>query len=371
MVELAQQIFFWAVPFLLVLAPLVFFHELGHFSVARFFGVGVEVFSVGFGPEVWGWHDRHGTRWKISAIPLGGYVQLKGEDEDQEAEKAGETHKKSASKVRGVGLCTRHPAAKIAISFAGPLANFVLAAVLFFGVFSTQGIPIYSSRIAKVTEGGVAERAGFQAGDTIKRVGQKAVKSFADVLHLIGVSEDTTLAFEVERDLEPHLILVARDQFATTGNLGWAAEPPAFTRLGLWASAVHAVRHVRVLCGRILQTLTQVATLKEAGGVLMIAKASKDFVEAGWHHLFAFAALLSINLGLINLLPIPALDGGQIALYGLEWVWGRALSKKVLEWFARIGLACILALFLLTTWNDVNRLGAIAWVISFFKGLFA
>jgi regulator of sigma E protease len=374
MVELVQQIFFWAFPFLLVLAPLVFFHELGHFSVARFFGVGVEVFSIGFGPEIWGWNDRRGTRWKISAIPLGGYVQLKGEGENKEVEKPvadGGAKEPAAAGVNGFGLCTRHPVAKMAISLAGPLANFLLAVVLLFAVFRTQGMPTPSSRIAKVIEGGQAERAGFQEGDTIKRVGQQSVESLRDVLRVISLSTDETFAFEIERMGQLHLLLVGRDQLKIAKGLGLEVEPPSLRSVNLWESVAYAVQYVRRWCHDILVTLTQLATLKQAGGILMIAKESKKVVERGWHQLFAFAALLSVNLGLVNLLPIPALDGGQVVLYGLEWVWGRALSKRILEWFARIGLVCIVTLLLLTTWNDVNRLGLIAWVTSFCKGLFA
>lgn len=345
------------VPFLIVLGGLVFFHELGHFLVARFFGVGVQAFSIGFGPELLGWNDKHKTRWKISAIPLGGYVKLDGEEG-------------AKGKPSDRDLSSKHPFQKILIAFAGPFANYLLAVIIFFGLLTFQGVQTMSTSISAVRPGSVAEKMGLRLGDRILGVNDQKTISALEVVQgiqdFVTGSEGSSLKISFERDGLP-LSLTADIQGKDVEVLG-----VEFKDSGAWTSVSPlkamglAIEKVMFLTKQILKTLTRADAFKEVGGVLMIAKVSGDVAAQSWLALLGMAGVLSISLGLVNLFPIPALDGGHIMLYTFEWIKGGPVSPRFSEWFFRIGMIVVIGLFLLTTVNDLSRLG----IVKMVKGLF-
>jgi regulator of sigma E protease len=365
----------WILPFVVVFTVLVFVHEMGHYWVARANGVRVEVFSIGFGPEVWGRTDRTGTRWKVSAVPLGGYVKMFGEhDFGGDAEQPAMTPAEQA-----VSFHHKRLGQRAAIVAAGPLANLLFAIVLLTGLFAGVGIPMPLAAVGKVQEGSPAANAGFLPGDRIVGIGDEPVKWFDDLRRIVLDNPGVPLRFRVVRDggeLELTAIPRAAEQGADTGRqkvglLGVSPDPAqvGYERLdplnAVWTAAERTV----ALTGQILDTLWQIIngtrTAEELGGPLRIAQLSGQMAQDGWISMVFFMAALSINLGLINLFPIPMLDGGHLSFYILEAVRGRPLDQKVQEYGFRFGMVLVLLLMIFATWNDLVQLE----VVQFFKRL--
>jgi regulator of sigma E protease len=366
----------WILPFVVVLSVLVFVHELGHYLAARAFGVRVEVFSIGFGSELFGWTDRAGTRWKFSLIPLGGYVKMFGEmdfaeEQDRPALSADE---------RKVSFHHKRLAQKAWIVAAGPLANFVLALVLLFSVFAFVGAPSPLAFVGGIQPGSAAERAGFAIGDEIVSINGSPVAWFEDVRQIVMAQPDVPLRFEVRRGEEvlqlsatPVAVTEAADGAAPRriGLLGIKPDTAQvkYQRLALGDSVVAAVERSVALAGRIAVTVGEIVTggkgAEELGGPLRIAQISGEMAQDGLVNLVFFMAALSINLGLINLLPIPMLDGGHLAFYAIEAIRGRPLNRRTLEYFFRFGLVFVLVLMVLATWNDLVHME----IFEFFKKL--
>ena len=367
----------WILPFLILLTILVFVHEMGHYLVARRCGVRVEVFSVGFGPEIFGWNDRHGTRWRFSAIPIGGYVKMFGENLSG-SDKDGEATRLSADEF-AVSFAAKTLAQRAAIVFAGPFANFLLAIVLLSGMFMAFGQPFTPADISSVEPGSAAERAGLQPGDVIAVINGTEIERFEDVVRIVQLAPGRSLAITVLRDgREIELKAVAgiheqEDRFGNTQTIGRLGvrrgggdrklirHDPA---TALWRATVETVS----LSGRILdfvwQMITGTRTTKELGGPIRIAQMSADMWQLGIESMIMFAVALSINLGLLNLFPIPMLDGGHLLFYGFEAIRGKPLGERAQEMGFRIGIVMVLGLMVFATWNDLEHFQVVEFFVN-------
>ncbi len=364
----------YIIPFLFVLTIVVFFHELGHFLVARWAGVKVLTFSLGFGPELAGFNDRHGTRWKISAIPLGGYVKFFG-DESKASTPSSETLAGMTEEERAGSFHHKKVGPRAAIVAAGPIANFLLAIVIFTCLFTFFGKPSTTARVDKVETGSAADKAGFQAGDVVTSIDGKAIGSFSEMQRIVGTRAGEQLAFTIKRgdsSLQiqgtPQLREV-KDSFGNVHRLGVlgitrATNPgdvvtervdPA---TALWLG----VKETWFVVERTMAYIGGVFTGREAadqvGGPIRIAQISGQVATIGVAALVHLAAVLSISIGLLNLFPVPLLDGGHLLFYAVEAVRGRPLSDRAQEMGFRIGLGLVLMLMVFATYNDILHLAA-------------
>jgi len=372
--EFLAAIWNYVLPFILVLTVLVFVHELGHYLAARRCGVRVEVFSIGFGPEIFGFTGKSGTRWKFSAIPFGGYVRMFGEHSpDNHSGEA--THSQNDVEVSFYNKSLRQRAW---IVFAGPLANFIFAIVVLAGLFSIVGQPYTPADVGKVVAGSAAEEAGLKPGDIFVKIDSTKIKRFEQVRRIVQLSPDRRLSMVVVRGgKEITLIVVPKavevTQFGSKqiiGRLGVSRSggDMVFIRHDPFTAVWEATVRTAVLSGNILDALGQIISgkrnAKELGGPVRIAQISGDMAKAGIIMIIQFAAILSINLGLINLFPIPLLDGGHLVFYGIEALRGRPVSERAMGLSMNIGLALILCLTVFVTWNDLVQLRFVDYVIG-------
>jgi regulator of sigma E protease len=362
----------YIIPFLFVLTIVVFFHELGHFLVARWCGVRVLMFSIGFGPEIVGFNDRHGTRWKISAVPLGGYVKFLGDDNAASVPDQGTIAAMTESQRQEsfFGQRVRNRAAIVA---AGPIANFILAIVIFAGVFMLYGKQTTSARVDTIQPGSAAEIAGFKTGDVVLSIDGHKIETFADMQRIVGVSAGESLAIEVERGSK-NLVLKAKpelkeikDSFGNTHKLGvlgitrsMAPDDLKLQQVGPIDAVVLGAQETWFVVDRTLSYIGGVLAGREAadqlGGPIRIAQVSGQVATAGIVALIHLAAVLSVSIGLLNLFPIPLLDGGHLMFYAIEGIRGRPLSDRAQEVGFRIGLALVLMLMIFATYNDIIHL---------------
>jgi regulator of sigma E protease len=358
----------YVVPFLFVLTIVVFFHELGHFLVARWCGVRVMVFSVGFGPELLGFNDKHGTRWKLSAIPLGGYVKFYGDENaasvpDQETIKEmSETEKRDSFFHKTVGQ-------RAAVVAAGPIANFILAIVIFATVFTLYGKPATPARVDTVQPDSAAQAAGFQQGDLIVSINGKRIETFTDMQRLVSTSAGEALNIEVDRGgarqtlrATPKMTEI-KDNFGNVhrmGVLGITGARGEPVKVDPLTAVKLGVEETWFVVERTLSYIGGVVTGRESadqlGGPIRIAQVSGQVATAGFVALIHLAAVLSISIGLLNLFPIPLLDGGHLVFYAFEALRGRPLSERAQEYGFRFGLAFVLLLMLFATYNDLLHL---------------
>jgi regulator of sigma E protease len=370
----------YGLPFLCVLTVLVFIHELGHYLVARWNRVRVEVFSIGFGPEIFGWTDRAGTRWKVSLLPFGGYVRMFGEAVSEEAE---DGEKKPLPEAdRAVSFSHKRLGQRAAIVVAGPVANFLFAIVVSAVLFATIGQQLTSTVVSVVTPGSAAAAAGIQPGDKIVALNGQPVSRFEDVAAavMLGLGEPLQVKIEragktVELNATPQIVEQV-DIFGDKhriGQLGIQSTPSGGTIVrydpatAVWMAVVETYRRSVGMLKAIGQIVEGIRPSNEVGGVLRIAKMSGDIASRSFVDVIDFAVLLSINLGLINLFPVPLLDGGRLLFYGAEALRGKPLGPRAEEWGLRVGLALVLSLMLFATWNDLVSLN----VIQFLKHIFA
>ena len=367
-----QTLIWIIIPFLFVLTVVVFFHELGHFWVARRNGVRVEVFSIGFGRELVGFNDRHGTRWKLCAIPLGGYVKFYG-DADAASTPDFETASAMTEQQRSESFFHKSLGQRAAIVAAGPIANFILAIVIFAGVFTLFGKPITSPRVETIVAGSAAEKAGFQPGDLVLSIGGRPIESFSDMQRIVGSSAGDTLAISVQRDgrqmdlTAVPTVFEFKDRFGGThriGRLGISRsnqpgdtqirryDPFTATWMGVKETWFVVERTFAYLGGVIMGT----QSADQLGGPIRIAQVSGEAAQIGFVALLSLAALISVSIGLLNLFPIPMLDGGHLVFYAIEAVRGRPMSEKSQEMAFRFGLALVLMLMIFATWNDIRGL---------------
>lgn len=361
---------FW---FLLLLTILVFVHELGHYLVARLCGVRVEVFSIGFGPELFGRYDSHGTRWKFSAIPLGGYVKMYGQGANLFE---GEAGKAMSAEERAVAFDFKSVWRRMAIVAAGPIANFVFAILVFAVIFAVHGRDVASPVIARVLAGSAAERAGLQANDRIVGLNGSDIQTFDQIAEFIRLNLDQELTIRYERAgatsttvVTPD-ITIAKDLLGKDvriGRLGVESAPSGErARLGPVESLIegfHRTFEISVVMLKgIWQMVTGVRPADEIGGVIRIGYMSGELAQAGMWALVMFSAMLSVNLGLVNLFPVPLLDGGHLVYYMIEAIRGRPLGDRMQEWGFRIGIAFVLGLMLFATWNDLVYFDVIDYI---------
>jgi regulator of sigma E protease len=364
----------YIIPFLFVLTIVVFFHELGHFLVARWNGVKVLTFSLGFGPELIGFNDRHNTRWKISAIPLGGYVKFFG-DESEASTPSSATLSTMTEEERAGSFHHKRVGQRAAIVAAGPIANFILAIVIFTGLFTFFGKPSTTAQVDTVQVGSAAAAAGFQPGDVIKSIDGSVIGSFSDMQRIVGIKAGEQLAFSVKRGdsvvelkATPELKEV-KDSFGNVHKLGVlgitrasAVGEATTERVNPAAAFVLGVKETWFVVDRTLAYIGGVFTGREAadqvGGPLRIAQISGQVATIGITALIHLAAVLSISIGLLNLFPVPLLDGGHLLFYAFEAVRGRPLSERAQEMGFRVGLGLVLMLMVFATYNDILHLAA-------------
>jgi regulator of sigma E protease len=353
----------WIVPFLFTLTIIVFFHELGHFLVARWCGIRVLVFSMGFGPELAGFNDRHGTRWKLSLIPLGGYVKFFGDDNEASVPDPAvlaamsEEDRKRSFFGQSVGR-------RAAVVVAGPLTNFILAIVIFAGVFMMFGKPTAVPRVASVEPNSAAAAAGFQPGDLVTAIDGRKIDNFVDMQRIVGFSGGHPLTIVVDRGGVPVTLTATPEIKNNRGVLGVtrsnqpgdvkveSVTPLDAVKLGVektWFIVDTTLTYIGdVFVGR--QSADQI------GGPIGIARISGQVAELGWGALFDFVGVISVSIGLLNLFPVPLLDGGHLLFYFIEAVRGRPLSERAQEVGFRIGLAIVVMLMIFATVNDILHL---------------
>ncbi|MBV8926557.1 MAG: RIP metalloprotease RseP [Bradyrhizobium sp.] len=362
----------YAIPFLFVLAIVVFFHELGHFLVARWAGVKVLTFSLGFGPELVGFFDRHGTRWKISAVPLGGYVKFFGDDTEASTPSA-EALANMTEEERAGSFHHKKVGPRAAIVAAGPIANFVLAVAIFTVLFTFFGKPSTSARVDKIEANSAAAAAGFQVGDVVISIDGTRIDSFNDMQRIVGTHAGDTLNFVVKRgDSTVQLsgtpqLREMKDGFGNTQRLGvlgitrQTAPGDTLTERVDPATAFWlGIKETWFVIERTLSYVGGIFTGREAadqiGGPLRIAQISGQVATLGLIPLIQLSAVLSISIGLLNLFPVPLLDGGHLLFYTVEAVRGRPLSERAQEMGFRIGLGLVLMLMVFVTYHDILRL---------------
>lgn len=354
--------------FVLVIGPLVFVHEMGHYLAGRWFGVKSDVFSIGFGREVAGWTDKRGTRWKVGWLPLGGYVRFAG-DMNAVSQPSAEWLALPAEE-RNRTFQAKPVWQRAIIVAAGPIVNFVLAILILAGFALVYGETRTPPVVGMVVEGSAAARAGLQAGDRITRLGDRDIALFEDMLAYTRIhpGDATQVSFERAGQAVTRPVTIGvekqRDRFGNeyrVGMLGIGRGEVVHVPVGLLEAPVVAVQRTGDIVSMMVETIGQIVTgrrsVKELGGPLSIAKVSGEQITLGPDAFVFLLALVSINLGFINLLPVPMLDGGHLLFYAIEAVRRRPVGAAAQEWAFRGGLAAILALMLLVTFNDLGNFG--------------
>jgi regulator of sigma E protease len=361
----------YVVPFLFILTVVVFFHELGHFLVGRWCGVKVDAFSIGFGPEICAFVDRKGTRWRIAALPLGGYVKFHGDANAVSGTPSEDVPRMSVAE-RSVTFFGQSVWKRAAVVAAGPIANFILAVVIFTVLFFSFGRPILLPRVDAVTPGGAAEAAGFRPGDIVLAIDGRPIDSFSDMQRIVSASAETPLTFVVDRR-------GVATTLQATPRLKELSTPLGKTRLGLlgveagshhedWRTEHYGLLGSIRLAGQETwyvtdRTMTYVGRLfagrespDQLSGVIGTAQVAGEMAKLGLAALLNLAAILSISIGLLNLFPIPLLDGGHLMFYAIEALRGRALNERAQEYGFRLGLAIVCGLMIFATYNDLARI---------------
>ncbi|HKT19390.1 MAG TPA: RIP metalloprotease RseP [Stellaceae bacterium] len=366
----------YIVPFVVVLTVLVFVHEFGHYIVARWNRVRIEVFSIGFGPELFGWNDRAGTRWKFSLMPLGGYVKMFG-DADPASMPAGELAAMTTEE-RAVSFHHKRLPQRSAVVAAGPVANFVFAIVVLAGIFATAGEPFTPPQVGKVLPGSAAEQGGIKPGDVFVAIDGESIARFEDVQRMVRLDAGVPMNLVVRRGGEDVTLTVTpkistiTDRFGNKhqlGLLGVEGGGVKYVRRGpleaVWRAGAETLNMTTGTLEAVWQMIIGARATDEFGGPLRIAQMSGEVAQGGVVATLWFMAVLSINLGLINLFPIPVLDGGHLLFYAAEAIRGKPLGQRAQEYGFRLGLALVLTLMVFATWNDLVHLR----VVEFLKSL--
>ena len=362
-------VWYYVVIFLLILTVVVFIHEMGHFLVARWNGVKVDVFSIGFGPEVWGWTDAStGTRWKLSLIPLGGYVKFFG---DADASSTTSDERVMSDEEKAVAFQHKRVGQRAAVVFAGPASNFVFAILGLAAMFMVLGQPVTEPVVGAVHPGTAAEAAGLKAGDRITAINGQAVERFQDIQRIVRLEIEHPLDLSVNRGGESLSIQAQPRVIQRKGVFGDMEKVPvlgisadqASTRIvqhgpvSALAESLHETEGmVRSTFIGIGQMINGTRDTDELGGPIRIAKGAGEAAQIGLSSVIFYTILLSLNLGLINLFPIPVLDGGHLLFYAFEAILGRPLGERAQEYGFRIGLFLVLALMVFATRNDIVAL---------------
>jgi regulator of sigma E protease len=358
-------------PFLFVLIIVVFIHELGHFLVARWCGVTVKAFSIGFGKEIFGFYDRYGTRWRFAWVPLGGYVKFL-DDENSASVPSRDALARMTPAEREGAFQTKSLAARSAIVAAGPIANFLLAIAIFTVSYTVMGMHVTAPRVDELLPDGVAAGAGFQIGDVIQKIDGQPVETFNDMQRVVSGSADRELTFEVDRGGRTVVLKAtpARreliDRFGNkmrVGQIGIRRNATQheweYRRYGPIEAFGLGVKETYFIISRTLQFLQELVMGRESTdqlrGPIGIAEISGQVATLGLMPLLNLVALISVSIGLINLFPIPLLDGGHLLFYGIEAIRRKPLSERTQEISFRVGLAIVLMLTIFVTWKDIVR----------------
>lgn len=377
------SILIYAAAFLSVLTVVVFFHELGHFSVARLCGVRVETFAIGFGRELFGWNDRKGTRWKVCLLPLGGYVKFWGDDSAASTPDDSLLENMTPAE-KAVSFHHKPLAQKFAVVAAGPVANFILGIVILAILFTVFGRTVTSARVDVVQPGSAAEQAGFQPGDMVRTINGRDISDFADLQRSVMLAAGEVLIIEIDRSGQ-RLTLSAvprseqfTDQFGNVQRRGLLGimhtsdpsdqvrkreNPLTALKLGV-EETYFIVEQTFVYIGRVFAGKEGA---DQIGGPLRIAQISGQVAQVGIAALIHLTAVLSVSIGLINLFPVPMLDGGHLFFYAVEAVIRRPVNARVLDFSYRIGFGLVITLMIFVTWNDLVNLQ----IVDFLTGLFS
>jgi regulator of sigma E protease len=351
--------------FAVVLGVLVFVHEFGHYLAARWRGVHVEVFSIGFGQALARWQDRQGTVWKLAWLPLGGYVKLHGQERPQDV-----PPEVRATWMPGRTFHEKPVGSRAIVVAAGPIANFVLAMVLFALLFVTMGKPITVPVVGGVLADSAAEQAGLQVGDRIEAIDGRPIGSFEDIQRVVTPRAGAQVPLTYLRGDTEHQVTVTihahREGGRQIGMLGIRGSKVEYQHVSvpaaLWGGVTQTWTVTAETISGVAQMIAGQRGTDELGGPLRIAQLSGQVAQEGVGYLVPFIAVLSVNLGLINLFPIPVLDGGHLLFYLFEALLGRPLPPRAQEYGFRAGLALLAALFIFATWNDLAQFGLFRWV---------
>jgi len=362
--------YYLVVPFLFVLTVVVFVHELGHFLVARWCGVRVLVFSIGFGRELIGLTDRRGTRWKLAAVPLGGYVKFFG-DENVASVPDRSSVAAMTEAERSESFFHQPLSKRAAIVAAGPIANFILAIVIFAAVFAAYGRPDNVARVEAVEANSAAATAGFRPGDVVVAIDDHPIRTFTEMQRVVRAHPEKKIQIEIERDgrfltvsAVPTLKEVP-DNFGKIHRFGILGiqGPRDRIKVGPVEAVGYGAQETWSIIDETFSYLYRMVTGRESadqlGGPVGIALMSGEAAKLGFDVLIRWVAAISVSIGLLNLFPIPLLDGGHLLFYGLEGVRGRPLSERTQEIGFRIGFAIVLMLLVFATYNDIPRLFAV------------
>ncbi|WP_404378875.1 RIP metalloprotease RseP [Caenispirillum salinarum] len=357
-------------PFLVILTIVVFVHEFGHFIIARINGVKVDVFSIGFGKELFGWYDRHGTRWRVSLLPLGGYVKFFGDA--NEASGGADKSRELSEEERRVSFQHKRVGQRFSIVLAGPAFNFIFAILVFAGVFMSVGQPTTPPVLGGVQEGSPAAEAGLMPGDRVIAINGSAVDRFEDIQRMVPLNpEGRGMDVTVLRDGEQRTYEITPRMTEMTDGFGNTQRTPVLgvsvsreamelVRMGPVEAVGQAVVHTGTVVTSSLTAIGQMISgdrgTEDLGGPVRIAQFSGQAAQSGLVNAIMFVALLSVALGLFNLFPVPMLDGGHLLFYGIEALRGQPLSEQVQEYGFRVGLVLVLTLMVFVTWNDIVRL---------------
>ena len=372
--DLVTEFPIYLIAFLSVITVVVFVHELGHFLVARWVGVRIEVFSIGFGRELFGFYDRHGTRWKFCLLPLGGYVKMFGEA-DELLETDGTTRQLTHTE-RSQSFFHKSLARRSAVVIAGPVANYIFAIIVLAIMFMTYGQPFTAPVIGSVNEDSAAERAGLEVGDRIISIDGQPMERFEDIAAIIqfGLGEPVDLVYE--RDGTRHTMMVQPDVVETDDNFGnvtrigrLGIKPASDTEVrthgpiqAVGAASVATVETSQRILEALWQMVEGTRSTEEIGGPLRIGKMAGDILKEGVVALIGFAAWISVMLGLFNLFPIPMLDGGHLAFYAYEAVRGRPAHVRAQDWALKAGIVVLVGMAIFALHNDLK-------LFDFFKNL--
>lgn len=349
-----MQALVWSIlGFALVLSPLVFIHELAHYSIARLFGISIEVFSIGFGPSLCEWKDKSGTRWKIGCLPFGGYVQPTDHSE------------------QGSGLSQKAPWKRICVALAGPASNYGVTLILLVGLFTWVGVPQHPPIIQVV--GPVARAAGLESGDLILGIQQTEVKSFQEIVHVLGHTDaHDPLHIVLERNGNAHHISVPslEQKGVWFGRLGIApsiTKEVSYQPISLTAAIKDALRTMNPV--QMIKALSS-DTIARGGGPIAIAHSAGHALQQGLISLLFFTASLSLALGFFNLLPVPALDGGLVLFAFIEMIIRRPLPQKLHNVIVLSSFALLIALFVFICWQDLQNIPTTKAIIDTLRSLF-
>ena len=371
MLGLGGSLAFTIAAFIFVLTIVVFFHELGHFLAARWCGIKVQAFSIGFGKEIFGFNDKHGTRWRFAWIPLGGYVKFM-DDDNAASVPSPESIRKMTPEQRADSFHAKPLAQKAFVVAAGPIANFLLAIVIFTGLFSIVGHRFTAALVDEIAVGSAAEEAGFKVGDRIIEIDGATIETFGDMQRIVGISADQKLLIVVDRQGQRVTLTATPKRDETVDRFGnklrrgllgvkrtaGNAKDWELKRYNPIAAVGQATKETWFIVTTTMSYLKNIVVGKESAdqlsGPIGIAKVSGQMASLGWTALIHLCAVLSVSIGLLNLFPVPMLDGGHLLFYGIEAIRQRPLSERTQEIGFRIGLALVLMLMVFATRNDLR-----------------